>query len=308
VTLHDGSTIDVTVHGTGHTLLLPVNPRPVEGPQAEEMRKWGADPALGRSLMDGLGERVRVAAFDYEGHVLAHPMPETLTPDNICADFLAVADAVGAERFAYYGYSWFGLSGLQLALRTERLSALVMGGFPPVDGPYAAMLSVTRATHAMAGGPPSGTPASGDAGDAGDAEKPGDSVKPGNSVDSGEPGDTGEHGEPVDEWSQVEVTMSKEQTQQFVTLYEALQDFDDLAAQRRLTCPRLCFAGSADRIEYGERWGGVVVDLAGPIAARRAELEALGWDVALLDGLDHTTAMQAPAVLPIVLPWLAARV
>ncbi len=38
-TLHDGSTIEIEVHGAGPTLLLPVNPQPVTGPQAEEMRQ-----------------------------------------------------------------------------------------------------------------------------------------------------------------------------------------------------------------------------------------------------------------------------
>ncbi len=33
--LHDGSAIEIEVHGAGPTLLLPVNPRPVEGEQAE---------------------------------------------------------------------------------------------------------------------------------------------------------------------------------------------------------------------------------------------------------------------------------
>src|SRR6266702_4452044 len=46
-TFHDGSTIEIEVHGAGPTLLLPVNPQPVTGPQAEQMRKYGADPALG---------------------------------------------------------------------------------------------------------------------------------------------------------------------------------------------------------------------------------------------------------------------
>jgi len=41
VKLHDGSTIEVQVHGEGPALLLPVNPRPVEGPRAEELRRWG---------------------------------------------------------------------------------------------------------------------------------------------------------------------------------------------------------------------------------------------------------------------------
>src|SRR5688500_3788672 len=107
---------------------MPVNPRPVEGPQAEEMRKWGADPALGQSLVSGLREAFRVVAFDYEGHLLATPKADTLTPANATHDVLAVADAVGADRFAYYGYSLLGVIGLQLAVRTDRLSALVVGG------------------------------------------------------------------------------------------------------------------------------------------------------------------------------------
>ncbi|ACZ87040.1 alpha/beta fold hydrolase [Streptosporangium roseum] len=275
--LHDGSTVEVEVHGAGPTVLLPVNPRPVEGPQAEAMRKWGADPALGRSLIEGLSDAFQVVAFDYEGHVLGAPKPDTLTPANVAADLLAVADAVGADRFAYYGYSWLALSGLQLAIRTDRLSALVMGGFPPIGGPYAEMLRVTTATHEMAVSPQSPP------------------TTPQTSETSEEP-----------DWSSVEVSMSEAQTRQFLTLYQALQGFDDLAAQARISCPRLCFVGSADEIEYGERWGDVHVSMAGPIVSRRAELDALGWDARVLDGLDHTQAMQAAHVLPVMRPWLAS--
>lgn len=132
--LHDASTIAVEVHGRGPTVLLPVNPQPVTGPQAEEMRRWGADPALGRSLIDGLSDAFRVVAFDYEGHLFQVPKPDTLTPANVVGDLLAVADAAGADRFAYYGYSWLALAGLQLAIRTDRLTALVMGGYPPPAG------------------------------------------------------------------------------------------------------------------------------------------------------------------------------
>jgi pimeloyl-ACP methyl ester carboxylesterase len=276
--LHDGSAIEVQVHGEGPALLLPVNPRPVEGPQAEELRRWGNDPALGRSLVDGLEDAFRVVAFDYEGHVLQVPKPDTLTPDNVAGDFLAVADAAGAERFAWYGYSWLALSGLQLAIRTDRVSALVMGGFPPIDGPYVEYLRVTTATHRMAAEPRAGT--------APPATAPAASDEP--------------------DWSTVEVTLSEAQTRQFVTLYQALQAFDDRAAQARLACPRLCFAGSADQIDYGERWGGVRVRLARPLLERRAELEAYGWDVRVLDGLDHIQAMQAASALPVLRPWLTA--
>lgn len=276
--LHDGSAIDVQVHGEGPTLLLPVNPRPVEGPQAEVMRQWGNDPALGRSLIDGLEDAFQVVAFDYEGHVLAAPKPDTLIPENLARDFLAVADSAGADRFAYYGYSWLASAGLQLAIRSNRISALVMGGFPPIDGPYAEMLRVTEATHEMS------------------AEARSEPTTPTTTQ------------APSDEfdWSSVDVTMSEAQTRQFMTLYQALQGFDDRAAQARITCPRLCFAGSADEIDYGERWGGVHVSLAGPLVEQRAELERHGWDVQVLDGLDHTQAMQAANVLPILRPWLTS--
>jgi hypothetical protein len=108
-------------------------------------------------------------------------------------------------------------------------------------------------------------------------------------------------------WENVSVSMSPDQTRQYVTLYEALRRFDDRAAQQRITCPRLCFAGSADAIDYGPKWGDVRVDIAGPILERRAELEGLGWDVRVLDGLDHMRAMQADRVLPVIRPWLASK-
>ena len=286
--LHDGSTIEVQVHGEGPALLLPVNPRPVQGPRAEELRRWGNDPALGRLLVDGLKDAFRVVAFDYEGHVLQVPKPDTLTPANLAGDFLAVADAAGAERFAWYGYSWLALAGLQLALRTDRLAGLAMGAWPPLGGPYAEMLRVTIATHDLASAPSSTRQdAAGDAATATPPSEPAPASSP----------------EELD-WSTVEVTLSEAQTRQFVTLYQALQGFDERAALPRLSCPRLCFVASADEIDYGERWGGVHVSIAGPLVQRRAELEALGWQVQILDGLDHTQAMQAANVLPVLRPWL----
>ncbi|MET8862144.1 alpha/beta hydrolase [Nonomuraea sp. NPDC004580] len=265
-TMHDGETIEVEVHGPGPAVLLPVDPHPVEGERAEEMRKWGMDPALGRTFVDGLSDAFQVVVFDYQGHVMDHPKPGTLTPDNVARDLLAVADAAGAERFAYYGYSWLALSGLQLALRTDRLSALVMGGFPPYAGPYAEMLKVTMATYEMAVDPPA--PEQSD-----------------------------------DPWSSTDGLPSEEQARQFVTLYEGLQGFDDKEAG--LTCPRLCFAGSEDEIRYEEKWGGVTVDLRGPLVRHRAALVERGWDVEVLDGLDHMSAMQPVNVLPVLRPWLS---
>ena len=266
--LHDGSTIEIEVHGAGPTLLLPVNPQPVIGPQAEQMRQYGTDPALGQSLINGLSDAFRVVAFDYEGQCLRTPKPDTLTPVNVASDLLAVADAAGGDRFAYYGYSWLALIGLQLAIRTDRLLALIMGGFPPLNGPYEEMLRVTTATYEMAIG-----------------------VRATPSVDESE-------------WSGV---LSRDQTRQFVTLYQALQGFDDRAAQAQITCPRLCFVGSGDKIQYTKSWENVTVSLAGPIVQGQAQLSDLGWDVRVLDGLDHIQAMQAKQVVPILRSWLAAQ-
>jgi pimeloyl-ACP methyl ester carboxylesterase len=265
-TLHDGATIAIEVYGQGPTILLPANPTPIEGAQADEMRKYGGDPALGRNLINGLSDVFRVVVFDYEGHVFQTPKALTLTPSNVIADFLAVADAAGADRFAYYGYSWLAMVGLQFALHTDRVAALMMGGFPPVNGPYTEMLRVTTAAYEGSGG----NQAFAD-----------------------------------DEWSTS--ALSTGQTQQFVTLYQALQGFDDRAALPQITCPRLCLVGSVDDIEYGKNWGDVTVSLASPMIRRQAELEQLGWEVHILEGLDHMQAMQAAQVLPIIRPWLIAQ-
>src|SRR5437762_12381243 len=150
VGLPGGTPIEVEVSGAGPAVMLLVDPRPAEDERAEELRRWGVDPQLGRTLCDALRDGFRVIAVPYEAHTLAHPRPDTLTPDAIAADLLAVADAIGVERFACYGYSWLALASLQLALRTDRLTALAMGGYPPLGGPYPEMLAVTVATHDLA--------------------------------------------------------------------------------------------------------------------------------------------------------------
>jgi hypothetical protein len=78
-TLHDGNPISIEVSGSGPDLLLPVNPRLVEGPEADEMRKWGSDPSYGHSLVSGLNDSFRVAAFDFDGHNLSQPKPDSLS-------------------------------------------------------------------------------------------------------------------------------------------------------------------------------------------------------------------------------------
>ncbi|MEZ4470601.1 MAG: hypothetical protein R3F60_07330 [bacterium] len=108
---------------------------------------------------------------------------------------------------------------------------------------------------------------------------------------------------PEDEiWSARDLPADR--TRQFVTLYESLEGFDDTAALPQLTSPRLCFAGSADAIHYGQAWGDVNVRLADPLAIHRETLTAFGWTVHLFDHLDHQQAMQASVVLPLLKRWL----
>jgi pimeloyl-ACP methyl ester carboxylesterase len=256
--------------------MIPVSTTIRDDEVAEQMRAWGADPNLGHALATSLvNAGFRVLAADYEDHLTEHPKPDTLTPAMIAADLVAVADAAGVDRYAYYGYSWLAVAGLQLALRTDRLSALAMGGYPPLGGPYAAMLTVTRVAHdkalAIRDRPP-GPPAEVRVGD----------------------------------WDSVEFRRTPDQTRQYVTLYEALQDFDERGALDRLTIPRLAFAGSDDNITYGPQWGDTYVAIADPLRRHRDELVRRGWTVELVPGTDHMSAMQAANVAPILIPWLKA--
>ncbi|HEX8347610.1 MAG TPA: alpha/beta hydrolase [Actinoplanes sp.] len=274
--LHDGSPLDVAVLGDGPAILLPVRTTVLEGEAADQMRAWGGDPNLGHTIAGGLVDAgLKVVAADYENHLADHPKPRTLDADAVAADLLAIADAAGVDRFAYYGYSWLALSGLQLAIRTDRLTALAMGGFPPLGGPYGPMLTVTRAAHRMAL--------------ANRAKQPGE-VRP----DDVQPGD----------WDSVEFTRSPDQTQQYLTLYESLQDFDERAALDRIRIPRLAFAGADDEIVYGPKWDNARVTIADGLRQHRDELTGLGWTVRIVADTDHMSAMQANVVLPILLAWL----
>ncbi|GAA2660487.1 hypothetical protein GCM10010436_93210 [Paractinoplanes durhamensis] len=261
--------------GAGPAVLLPVSTRVLDGPEAEQMRAWGADPNLGHHLATGLeAAGFRVITADYEGHLAAHPQPRTLNAATLAADLLAIADAAGERRFAYYGYSWLALAGLQLAIRTDRVTALAMGGFPPLGGPYAAMLAVTEATYRMA---------------VTNAENPPAQVA------TPEPGD----------WDSADMTLSPDQTRQYLSLYESLTDFSDKAAVATLPpIPRLAFAGEKDTIVYGPKWGDTVVDIVGPLIANQTALTTAGWRVEIIPAADHMAAMQAAVVLPLLTDWL----
>ena len=97
--------------------------------------------AIKESLLECLTDRYKVLMVDYpsigRSGVIA---PAELTADRVCDDLLAVTDAAGFDRFAFWGYSWGCAAGLQLAARTSRLTAFIGGGWPPLGGPYAEIL------------------------------------------------------------------------------------------------------------------------------------------------------------------------
>lgn len=104
--------------------------------------------AESRAILDGyldrLTDRYKVLRIDYPGiGRSADISPEALTADRAVADILSVADAAGFDRFIYWGYSWSGAVGLQLAARTDRLQALVIGGWPPLEGPVVPLIEAT---------------------------------------------------------------------------------------------------------------------------------------------------------------------
>ena len=144
---HDGLPIYFEVHGSGDEFLFL-------GPGTALPRAMGVTPGVkpleGAAQMMAAAKQVYIGALadDYRLILIEYPGPEpkmyTLTPGTVARDYLAIADAAGAETFAYAGFSWGCVTGLQLALRTERMTALVCGGFPVIDGVYQDMLRVTR--------------------------------------------------------------------------------------------------------------------------------------------------------------------
>jgi pimeloyl-ACP methyl ester carboxylesterase len=96
-----------------------------------------------------LGERYRLLMSDYphlQGKETASEETR-LTVENACKDFLAIADAAKFGHFAAAGYSWGGNVVLQLATRSSRVNALVVGGWPALGGPYKQMLNLTQQLH-----------------------------------------------------------------------------------------------------------------------------------------------------------------
>ncbi len=239
------------LHGEGRPLLvgLPL--------MASFVEVFGAEmEGVLRGYLDRLTDRYRVLLVDYPSIGKSRDIaPEALTADRVCADLLGVATAAGFDRFAYWGYSWSGAVGLQLAQRSDRLSALVVGGWPPLGAPYAGILEATRRKQA--------------------------------------------NPEP----SSLKVLRSAAQYRQWETYYASMLGWDEAASVARIACPKLVmFGAEGDLVEAG-----VPVAIATTIRARRAELEAAGWEVVEIAGHGHGVTLHPELVVPPVRRFLDAH-
>jgi pimeloyl-ACP methyl ester carboxylesterase len=202
-----------------------------------------------QAFIKDLGRDYRLLLMDYPYGCgqSSSAMPTVTSVVRVAEDFLAVADAAGFDRFAWYGYSWGAVSGLQLALRTDRLTALIAAGFPPLDGPYELMLQSCRhwVEHPVPGCPP-------------------------------------------------------ELIQQFVRYYEDLQGYDDRLAVPQIKVPCLTFVGDRDAVDTGVGQAPIHAN----IDKNRGLLEELGWQVHILRGEDHDTAMLPEKAIPIIRGFL----
>ncbi|AIQ35857.1 hypothetical protein R50345_15225 [Paenibacillus sp. FSL R5-0345] len=279
IRLSNQSTIEVGLTGVSDrpTIMLPIAKKSVYNQEADNLKLWGVDPELGKHFVEGLADTFQVLYFDYEGHLFQHPVGN-LTADHIVKDLLLIADEMNVKNFSYYGYSWLALIGLQLAVRTNRLESLVMGGFPPYNGPYQEMMIVTHKTHTQA------------------LNNQNEAAE----ISSFET----ENPDEID-WDNIKVSIDTRVTAQFVALYESITAFDDRSIHHLLSLPKLAFAGENDTIVYGENFGNVTVDIAGILKKNTTKLCDLGWDVEILTGtqMDHTKAMQPAVVLPLIKPW-----
>jgi pimeloyl-ACP methyl ester carboxylesterase len=257
---HDGTDIPIVVTGSGDRFLF-LSYGTASALDANAMKPW----------VDGLGDEYRLIFIEYPGEVKLY----TLTPPTVARDFLAVADAAGAKEFAYYGYSWGAVTGLQLAIRTNRMTAFIAGGFPMVHGPYAEMLKMDRAA----------------------AE--GRNIWDWGDQEWGEGSGGADSAWTREQWEAYRTPW--ELVRQYMTYYEGLQSFDDRAAQQRIRCPRFNFVGGKDVVGTDE----FRTDISQTVRAHRDELASFGWTVEILEGLNHLGAMAPSTAIPVIRQWLA---
>jgi pimeloyl-ACP methyl ester carboxylesterase len=132
------------VHGSGPAVILGP---PVRTSHIDPLDPQGQSAKIRAAYLTRLTDRYKVIVMDYPpvtGEALKEVV-SSFTVDRVCSDILGVADSAGADRFAWCGFSFGGGVGLQLAARTNRLSALICGSWSPLGWPYPTMPGVYAA-------------------------------------------------------------------------------------------------------------------------------------------------------------------
>ncbi len=107
--------------------------------------------------LEVLGRSHRVIVFDHRGHGASDKpdRPEAYSKHRLVADTLAVADALGAERFRLLGHSMGGMVARRLVLDyPARVDALVLmdtapGPVPGLDGALIELAAEVALTEGM---------------------------------------------------------------------------------------------------------------------------------------------------------------
>lgn len=115
-TAADGLALDYAVRGGGGPTLILVH-------------GWSCSQDFWRFQLQPLAERFRVVTLDLAGHGRSPAAPEARAWSMAAhaGDVMAVADAVGAERFALVGHSMGGAVAIEAALLAGPRCRLVLG-------------------------------------------------------------------------------------------------------------------------------------------------------------------------------------
>lgn len=100
---------------------------PESGPVLVLSHSLGSDSRLWRPQIAALGDRYRILTYDHPGHGASDPLPEPVDIASYGRDAIAIADALGVERFAFCGLSLGGMVGIWLAANArDRLESVVL--------------------------------------------------------------------------------------------------------------------------------------------------------------------------------------
>lgn len=138
VTAADGTELWFATHGD------PLNPAIFLGPHFYASYS-PTDPTGTQQWIDGLSDDFFLVVADYPRGFgkTGNPLGMDFTPDVAAEEYARIADAAGIGQFGWVGYSYGGAMGVQVACRSGRVSALAVGGFPPLDAPFRDMVEVT---------------------------------------------------------------------------------------------------------------------------------------------------------------------